>query len=407
MFASATTRPLTGRPLTRLGHAVLRTGAVISALFLAACEPAGTAQQGSGPEVGQLITPGEPVRVALLVPGGSGSQDLEWLARSLRNSARMAAADAQGASIDLRVYDSGTSPEAAVAQANIAADAGAQIILGPLFAEAANAVGNAMMPRNINVLSFSNNTQVAGGNVFILGNSFENIADRLVRHGVRQGKRNYYIVAEDDIAGQLGGRAIETAIARSGARLMGRTNHPVSISGIDSAAPRITTAARSGQVDAIFMTGNNQAVLPYLAGTLAEAGVTSQVTQMMGLTRWDQPADRLRMPQLAEGWFAIPDQAMLGQFEARYRQSHGEAPHPLAYLAYDGTAAVASLARAGRRNALTTTGLTQRAGFSGVGGLFRLNRGGTVQRSLAVATIRGGQLVILDPAPRSTRGLGS
>lgn len=402
MFASATTRPFTGP--SRL---LLRAGAVLSAFLLAACDPVGGADEAGGPEIGQLIQAGQPVRVALLAPAGSGSADLEWLSRSLKNAARMAAGDAQGASIDLRLYDTAGSTAQAVAQANAAVDAGAQIIVGPLFADAANAVGAAMLPRNVNVLSLSNNTQVAGGNVFILGNSFENVADRLVGYGLGQGKRNIYVVAEDDVAGQLGGRAIERAIARQGARLAGRTNHPVSISGVDAATPRIAAAARSGQVDAVFMTGNNQAVLPYLTERLAAAGVTSQVTQFMGLTRWDQPAERLRLPQLAEGWFAIPDQTLLRQFEARYAQAHGEAPHPLAFLAYDGVAAVASLARTGRANALTTTGLTQRAGFAGVGGVFRLQRDGTIQRGLSVATIRGGQLVILDPAPRSSRGLGS
>ncbi|WP_282602769.1 penicillin-binding protein activator [Paracoccus sp. PARArs4] len=403
MFASTTSRTATGG----LRRGLTRAGAVISALFLAACEPGAMTEQASGPETGQLIDPSQPVRVALLAPAGTGSADLEWLARSLKNSARMAAADAQGASIDLRIYDTGASTEAAVAQANAAVDAGAQIILGPLFAEGANAVGNAMAPRNVNVLTFSNNTQVAGGNVFILGNSFENIADRLVGYGVKQGKRNVLIVAEDDVAGQLGGAAIETAAARNGARIAGRINHPVSVTGIDAIVPRVTEAAKSGNVDSVFMTANHQAVLPYLTQQLADAGVRSPATQMMGLTRWDQPASRLSEAQLAEGWFAIPDQGLMRQFEARYAQTHGEQPHPLASLSYDGVAAIASLARSGRRNALTSTSLTQRAGFAGVGGIFRLKGDRTIQRGLSVATIRNGQLVVLDPAPQTARGFGS
>ncbi|MDM7459699.1 MAG: penicillin-binding protein activator [Paracoccus sp. (in: a-proteobacteria)] len=402
MSASFTTRGSTA-----LRRAVLGACAAVSTLFLAACDPAAMGGASSGPATGQMITPGQPVRLALLVPGGTGSADLDWLARSLRNSARMAAADAPSGTIDLRVYDAGNAPAMAVAQANAAADAGAQIILGPLFADSTNAVGSAMMARNINVLSLSNNSQVAGGNVFTLGTDFDTVADRLVRYGVSQGKRNFLVVAEDDVAGQLGGRAIEAAIARANARIAARLNHPVSISGIDAAAPRIAQAATSGQVDAIFMTANNQAVLPYLTERLAGSGVSARTVQMMGLTRWDQPADRLRMPQLAGGWFALPDQALMSQFEARYTQAYGEAPHPLAFLAYDGTAAIASLARSGRRDALTTTGLTQPAGFAGVGGVFRFNRDGTSSRALAIATIRDGRVVIIDPAPRSSRGLGS
>lgn len=399
MVVSATSRPAAG-----LRRAVTRAAAVLSAFVLAACQPTDGLQSAGGPATGALINPGEPVRVALLAPGGSGSADLEWLSRSLKNAARMAAADAQGANIDLRIYDTGTSTEQAVAQANAAVDAGAQIIVGPLFAEGANAVGNAMQPRNVNVLSFSNNAEIAGGNVFILGNSFANVANRLVGYGVRQGKRNVYVVAEDDIAGQLGGRAIETAIARNGARLVGRSNHPVSVTGIDSVTPQIVAAAQSGRVDTVFMTANNQAVLPYLTEKLAAAGVRSPVTQMMGLTRWDQPANRISLPQLQEGWFAIPDQGLKAQFDARYRSAYGEQPHELAGLAYDGVAAIASLVRSGNRNALTTTGLTQSAGFNGVGGAFRLRPNGTAERALSVATLRGNRLVILEPAPRGFGG---
>lgn len=401
MFASATTRPAPG-----LRRVLGRAAAVVSAFVIAACQPMDGSQTTIGTNYGQLIEPGQPVQVALLAPAGSGSADLERLARSLKNAARMAATDAQGANIDLRIYDSGTSTASAVAQANAAADAGAKIIIGPLFAESANAVGNAMRDRNINVLSFSNNAEIAGGNVFILGTSFADIANRLVGYGVRQGKRNVYVVAEDDIAGQIGGRAIEQAIARNGARLAGRTNHPVSISGIDAATPQIVAAAQSGGVDAVFMTANNQAVLPYLTQKLTAAGVSSPVTQFMGLTRWDQPADRLGMPQLQNGWFAIPDQALKAQFDARYRAAYGEQPHELAGLAYDGVAAISSLVRAGKRNALTTSGLTQRSGFAGVNGVFRLRPDGTSQRAMSVATIRGNQLVILDPAPRGFGGAG-
>lgn len=379
--------------------------ALASALFLGACEQieGGPGARASGPR----IDPSQPVQVALLVPQGSGSPDLDWLARSLTNSARMAAADAQGARIDLRVYDAGADPATAVARANQAADEGAKIILGPLFADSTNAVGNAMAPRGINVLSFSNNADIAGGNVFILGNSFDNIADRLVRHAVRNGKRRIMTVAEDDAAGQVGARAIEQAIRRNGATLAGVAVHPLSQQGIDAVIPNISQAALSGNVDAVFLTANQGAVLPYLTDKLADAGVTSATVQLMGLTRWDQPPSRLRLRGVQGGWFALPDTRLKAQFDQRYRAAYGEAPHELGSLAYDGVAAIAALVRAGKSDALTTSGLTQRAGFAGVTGAFRLRRDGSCERALAVATIRNGQVEILDPAPRSFGGAGS
>lgn len=391
-------------PLLR--RVAMRAGALLGAIAIAACQPTGGNVSSTGPETGQMIDPGQPVKVALLVPGGSGNPNIEFLARSLKNAARMAATDTQGANIDLSIHDTGGNTAQAVTQANAAADAGAKIIVGPLYAEAANAVGSAMASRNINVLSFSNNSEIAGGNVFVLGTNFANIADRLVGYGVKQGKRNVYVVAENDVAGQIGGRAIETAIARNGARLAGRSDHPVSITGIDGVAPQITQAAKSGQVDAIFMTANHAAVLPYLTEKLVAAGVTSQVTQFMGLTRWDEPNSRMGMPQLQNGWFAIPDQTLTRQFNARYQAAYGEAPHDLAGLSYNAIAAIASQIRAGNRNAVTSRGLTRSSGFAGVGGIFRLRGDRMAERGLAVATIRNNQLVILDPAPRGFGGFG-
>lgn len=385
-----------------LRRPVARIAAVLAAMTLAACEPVGTG--ASGPQTGQTIDPSQPVPVALLVPGGNA--DLDWLARSLTNSARMAAADARGATIDLRIYNSGAEPGTAVASANQAVNEGAKIILGPLFADSTNAVGNAMAPRGINVLSFSNNTDIAGGNVFVLGNTFDNVADRLVKYGVQNGKRRIMMVAEDDAAGQVGARAIERAVQRNGASLAGSAVHPVSKQGIDGIIPNVTSAALSGNVDAVFLTANQGAVLPYLTDKLADAGVTSASVQLMGLTRWDQPSSRLQLRGVQGGWFAIPDTTLKAQFDQRYRAAHGETPHELGLLGYDGVAAIAALVRAGKKNALTTAGLTQNSGFAGVQGAFRLKRDGTNERALAVATVRGNQLVVLDPAPRSFGGFG-
>lgn len=402
MLAVARRRPAP-LPFRTLSRFVLAGAA---ALALAACEPISLGGVASGPSTGPMIDPGQPVPVALLVPGGTGSPDLDWLARSLTNAARMAAADAQGATIDLRVLETGADSAPAVARATEAVAAGAKVIVGPLHAEAANAVGAAVRGQGINVLSFSNNTEVAGGNVFTLGTSFANIADRLVGYGLGQGKRRYMIVAENDIAGQIGAAAITAAIQRRGGALLGTARHDISQSSIDSVVPGAAAAARAGQIDAVFVTANNEAVLPYLSQRLKESGATD-AAQLIGLTRFDEPAIRLTLPGVQGGWFAMPDATLRRQFESRYQSAYGERPHPLAGLAYDAIAAIAAGARAGRSDAVTTRGLTRASGFSGVNGVFRLRPDGTTERGLAVATVRGNQVVILDPAPRSFGGFGS
>jgi ABC-type branched-subunit amino acid transport system substrate-binding protein len=71
------------------------------------------------------------------------------------------------------------NPAQAGALARQAVDEGAQVILGPFYSEEANAAGVAVANSGVSVLAFSNNTAIAGGNVFVLGQTFDNTARRL------------------------------------------------------------------------------------------------------------------------------------------------------------------------------------------------------------------------------------
>jgi hypothetical protein len=139
---------------------------------------------------------------------------------------------------------------------------------------------------------------------------------------------------------------------------------------------------------------------------LPEAGLDPQTVQYIGLTRWDLPSQTLSLPGVQGAWFARPDAQLNRAYLDRYAQAYGGLPHNLSGLAYDGIAAIGALVKAGKSNALTTTALTQGAGFQGVNGIFRLRANGTNERGLAVVTIRDRQVVTLDPAPQSFGGFG-
>lgn len=374
------------------------------AMIVAACDPAALGGL-PGAASGQRIDPNTPVPVALLVPrGGSASDNL--LATNLENAARLAIRDLDGVQIDLRVY--GTAGQAATA-ASAAAQAvndGAKIILGPVYGEAANAAGVAVAASNVNVLSFSNNTTIAGGNVFVLGPTFDNTAQRLVRYAKQAGKDRIVVLHANDIGGQLGRNAIRQAIAANGATLAGDVEYSLSAEGVRAAVPRVKAAMETGGGNALFMTANSSTALPLLADLLPQAGVTNERSQYIGLTRWDIPAQTLALPGVQGGWFALPDPGASAAFAARYNAAYGARPLDIAGLAFDGIAAIGSLVKSRQGNALTTAALTQGAGFRGANGIFRLRADGTNERGLAVATVRGNQVVLLEGAPQAFGGAG-
>lgn len=349
---------------------------------------------------------GEKVVVALLVPSGSGNSSDDFIAQNLENAARLAAADLNGVEVDLRVYSTAGNPAKAAEAATKAVADGAGVILGPVYAEEANAAGVAVASSGTNVLAFSNNPTIAGGNVFVLGATFRNTADRLVRYGLRNGVNNYMVVHGDDLQGQIGRDAITSAVRANGGALAGVQAYPMSQQAIVSAAPGIARAVDAANAGAVFMTAGVNADLPILATALPENGVSPDQVRFMGLTRWNAVPQAMTLPGLQGGLFALPDQQMTAQFEGRYSSAYGNAPHPLAALAYDGIAAIGALSARGQ-TAMDRRALTQPQGFQGTAGIFRLLNDGTNERGLAVAEIRNGQVVILSPAPSSFGGAGS
>lgn len=386
---------------TRFGKTAIMFGAVLA---LSACEPLTmtTGATTGGPSIDTTA----PVPVALLVPRGGGNSGDDLLAQSLENAARLAVADLQGVKIDLRVYGTAGNPGLAQQAALQAVSDGAKIILGPVYAESANAVAVAVASKGVNVLSFSNNTTIAGGNLFVLGPTFANTADRLVGYAAKNGKKRIVIAHDNNVPGQLGSQAIQTAAARNGATITSTVGYDLSQQGVVAAIPQITAAVKSSQADAVFMTANTSGALPLLTQMLPEQGVSPATTQFIGLTRWDIPAQAIDLPGVQGGWFAMPDPTMTAQFGARYSTAFGAAPHPIGGLAYDGIAAIGALVKGGKSNALTGAALTQGAGFQGTGGVFRLRSDGTNERGLAIAQIRNKQVVVIDPAPRSFGGAG-
>ncbi len=371
-----------------------RFAVILFAGILTACDPSAF---GTGPS----INLGKPIPVALLVPGGSGNSGDEVLATSLVNAARLAIADLGDIQIDLRIYNTAGDADIAASVARQAVNEGAKIILGPVFAQAAAAAGLAVANRNVNVLSFSNNTAVAGGNVFVLGPTFKNTATRLARYAISQGKRSILVVNGNDSAEETGRDAISQAVVNAGGILAGVSSFELSQEGVIRAIPQITADVQSSGAQAIFLTSGTSGALPFLAQLLPENGLDPTVIQYIGLQRWDIPVSALTLPGVQNGWFALPDPGLSTNFQSRYNAAYGANPHPIAGLAYDGIAAIGALASQGKSDALTRSALTQSAGFVGVNGVFRLLPDGTNERGLAVAQILENQVVIIDPAPRS------
>lgn len=391
---------LSCRPLNRLTgrRALLALGAVLA---LTACVPSGF---GAG---GPRVDTSAPVVVALLLPSGSSAPGSDVLSTNLENAARLAVSDLAGVQIDLRIYDTQGNPATAAQMAVQAATDGARIILGPVHGAEAAAAGAAVAARGVNVITFSNNPGIAGNNVFVLGLTPDNAARRILGYAAQNQRGSVMLIGERTDAGAAMLAAVRRGVTGTGATLVATETYEFSQQGIVNALQPIADTARSSGAQSVLFTADSAGALPVLSQLLPDNRIGLPQFQFLGITQWNVPPATLQLRGLQEGWFPMPDPAVLAQFEARYAAAFGGAPHPIAGLAYDGIAAIGALLGTGSPDALSAASLMQGSGFVGVNGVFRFLPDGTNERGLAVATIRSNAVVILDPAPRSFAGSGS
>jgi branched-chain amino acid transport system substrate-binding protein len=394
----AAEQPAAAGAMTR--RALLGGGVMLS---LAGCNSAGleipndgggpapsSAQPASGAPVGETLGAG-PVRVGMILPltqGGGPSP----IGVSMRNAAQLAINDSGSSSITLMIVDDHSSPDAAAQAAQSELGAGAQLILGPVFANDVRSASAAAKSAGRPMIAFSTDVSVAAPGVYLLSFLIQGYVDRVLQYAVSTGKKSFAIMAPQndygnvaaqrfqDTAGNLNVQVVVTARYASGQ--------------MATAAGQV--AAAQGQIDALFIPEQADA-MPAVAAALGSASVKSQ---FLGTGVWNDPRV-LKLPQLQGAWFSAPDNSGFDAFAQRYKAKFNSDPARLATLAYDAVTLAAALAQGGSPNPYNQAALTNISGFNGADGVFRFRADGSNERGLAVMEIAEDGAKVISPAPRS------
>jgi ABC-type branched-subunit amino acid transport system substrate-binding protein len=386
---------------------LLRSAALASlATALSACAgntldnfstPVASPPPGEAPQAPPMTPIGTGnVRAALLLPlSAQGNAGVAAL--SMKNAAELAIAEFKNPDIQLLVKDTGGTPQGTQAATQQALNEGAQIIVGPLFAQSVSAAGQLARPRGIPMIAFSTDANVAARGVYLLSFLPESDVHRIVDYAVTHGKRSFAALVPDNAYGAVVEAAFQQAVARRGGRVVGLERYPLSPPSFQEPARRLAQGA--ARADAIFIPDNADNV-PQVVSALAAAGVNLKRVQLLGTGLWDEPRI-FSNQQLHGAWYAAPDPAGFRGFAQRYRGRYGQDPVRTATLSYDAVALIAALSKAQGPAAFSEQALTNSSGFAGIDGVFRFRPDGTNERGLAVmrVTPQGGQVV--SPAPHS------
>ncbi|WP_020181170.1 penicillin-binding protein activator [Methylopila sp. M107] len=351
----------------------------------------------AAPAPGQSATIGQgTVKVALILPENS-SGNARAAAASMKNAAELALAEFNTSDIQLIVKDDGGSAQGAKAAAQSAADEGAKLILGPLFAHSVASAAQVSKQRNVPMVAFSTDQSVASSGVYLLSFMPESDAERIVSYAVSQGKRSFAALLPETGYGSVVEAAFQQAVAKAGGRVVGLERYSLDKTKMAEAASRL--AAALPQADALLIPDTAENVQT-LVGLLATNGVNLKKLQLLGTGLWDGPAIA-RDASMSGAWYAAPDDSGYRAFAQRYRDKYGVDPVRTASLAYDATALVASLVKSRGPDALGPDVFTDPSGFSGVDGSFRFGRDGANQRALAVYKVQAGGATMISPPPKN------
>jgi ABC-type branched-subunit amino acid transport system substrate-binding protein len=355
------------------------------------------------PQTPQTTTIGTgQVKAGLILPlSGPGNAGIAG--QAMRNAAEMAIAEFNSPNLQLLVKDDGGTAEAARLGAQQALDEGAEIILGPLFAQSVGFVGQVARPRNVPVIAFSTDANVASSGIYLLSFLPESDVDRIVQYATSTGKHSYAALIPDNPYGTVVEAAFKQAVARrGGSQIVALERYPHDKAAM--ATPIRSIAQSSARADALFIPDGGDAV-PDVAQALTAAGVNPKRLQLLGTGLWDDPRI-YAAPALDGGWYAAPDGVGYRNFSARYRARYNQDPVRTATLAYDAVALVAALVKTQGPQRFSQQVLTNPSGFTGIDGLFRFRTDGTNERGLAVLRVSSAGAQTVSPALRSF-GAGS
>ncbi|NCO04404.1 MAG: penicillin-binding protein activator [Alphaproteobacteria bacterium] len=331
------------------------------------------------------------VKVGILLPlSGQNAA----LGNSMLQAAQMALFEMGYENFELIPRDTKGNASGASAAAQSAIDNGAQILLGPVFADSVRAAKAAAAPRRINVIAFSTDWTLAGDNAFLMGFMPFAQVERVTAYAVQKGHKNFGLIAPMDKYGDAAAKEFEKNVLGSGNQI---TRQLRFVSGTNDLSTQIEAFAQNpAPMDAVFIPVGGLTA-ETIASTLSFHGITPDKAIRIGTGLWED--DRLaREKNLSGAIFAGPSPRMHSEFERRYQNLYNEKPVRLASLAYDATALTAVLAKSGNAS-FDRAAIMNRNGFIGTDGIFRFKSNGLVDRGLSVMEYKRGAIIEVAPAP--------
>lgn len=369
---------------------------VLFAGLLAACQtmiPRSAAPASTPTTTQPTVAPGLPVdterhRVALLVPQTGADAAV---GTSIADAVTLALLDSRSDRVRITTYDTGLGAVAAAQQA--IAD-GNKLILGPLLADDVRAVQPVARAANVPLISFSNDSSVAGNGTYLLGFEPGQAVNRVVAHARAAGLTRFGALVPRSTYGERALVSMRDAATAAGGTLVAFEPYDRSASGLSGAARRL---GRTAGLEAILIADAGQTAIRAVP-ILRESGAAS--ARILGTELWNTESALSGSAPMRGAWYASVSDTLFGQMATRYRERYGRTPYRIASLGYDAVLLTVRMTRDWRPGTnFPQNRLFASDGFGGIDGIFRFDNRGIAIRALEVSEVRAAGVTVIDPAP--------
>lgn len=375
------------------------------------------------------------IRIALLVPLSGPNAAI---GRALLDAAQLAVFEVGDENFILLPRDTGGTPEGAAAAADAVINAGARLIVGPLFAAEVPSVAARAQPAGVSVLSLSNDLSVAAPGAYVMGVPPRAQVARVIEFARSRGLSRFAALLPNNSYGAAVEDALYATANRVGGQVTAIERYDPGTTDASPAVRRLASyeARRAGleqqrreleargdeisrqalrrlegvdtvgelSFDAVLLPDFGERLLA-IAPLLPYYDIDPARVRFLGSSLWDDPRVT-REPALIGGWFAGPPPESRDAFAKRYRDVYRRDPPRVATIAYDATALAAVLARAEGGPDFSQEAITNPVGFAGMDGVFRLMPDGSIERNLAIIEVRRNGFRTISPAPESFEQVG-
>ncbi len=344
--------------------------------------------------------------VAFLIPlTGKFSR----LGSELLDSAELALFQTGETNTSLLIRDTKGTPEGAYKAFLEVESKGVELILGPLFSGSTKAVAKIAKDKNIPVLAFTNDPELAQNGIWVLGPDPGTQVSRAVNHVIGLGKLKFGALVPDDDYGDTILNALRNSIHGTDAKLERVEKFSKDGISLEKAAKQISLGFddlkkeeeekdedTAPPLDAIVIASGGTE-LRILSAQLAYNGVDSKKTQLVGTASWHNNSI-FGEPSLVGGIFAAPPMEPSQNFLKFHSKIYGNIPSSsLSTLVFDAVALIASLSN---NKIKLRSQLFRKEGFMGVRGLFRLRLDGKVDRGYALYKVGFRDFIMIESAPK-------